>query len=328
MAVTRVTSDDRTNAFLLAEEAAPLTGAMEMVERLKKDVRANAVNLTPEMVRILVRTYDDVQKYRIASGNQLRTTLEAGGSPDLFKYVHQNFKVTEDEIRTWLDVYTKNDSTNVGPWLRAICGIGPVLAAGLKAHIDIHRAPTVGNIWAYVGYDPTRIWDKGQKRPWNADAKVLCYKIGTSFQKVQSRKNDTYGKLIAARKAREIALNETGAFAAQAEAILAKKKIGKDTIAYESYSVGKLPKAHIDARARRWGVKLFLSHFHTVLFWATFKELTPLPWPVLYMQDQGHIHVIEPPYMEMFPGLREAREAAFYKPSPFGARPIHLSEAS
>ncbi len=36
--------------------------------------------------------------------------------------------------------------------------------------------------------------------------------------------------------------------------------IGKSTEAYGHYSTGHLPPAPIDARARRWTVKLFLAH--------------------------------------------------------------------
>ena len=37
-------------------------------------------------------------------------------------------------------------------------GIGPVIAAGLLANIDIKQAPTVGHIWRFAGLDPTNKW--------------------------------------------------------------------------------------------------------------------------------------------------------------------------
>lgn len=56
----------------------------------------------------------------------------------------------------------------------SIHGIGPVISAGLLAHIDIHRAVTVGHIWRFAGLDPSVKWLKKTKRPWNAGLKVLC----------------------------------------------------------------------------------------------------------------------------------------------------------
>ena len=61
-------------------------------------------------------------------------------------------------------------------------------------------------------------------------------------------------------------MNEEGKFADQAANILETKNIGKDTVAYKSYSQGKLPKAHITARAMRWTEKIFLSHLFEEMY--------------------------------------------------------------
>jgi hypothetical protein len=54
---------------------------------------------------------------------------------------------------------------------------------------------------------------KGQKRPHNAKLKVLCWKIGDSFVKQQSRENDVYGKVYGERKRLELERNDAGLFA-------------------------------------------------------------------------------------------------------------------
>jgi Transposase IS116/IS110/IS902 family len=196
----------------------------------------------------------------------------------------------ENAIKSALDAYSAHDP--VGAWARSILGIGPVIAAGLLAHIDIEKAPTAGHIWRYAGLDPTSVWSKGTKRPWNASLKVLCYKIGESFVKVHNNERDVYGHIYAERKAFEIARNESGAFADQAAAKLKAFKIGKDTQARTHYEAGRLPPAHIHARARRYAVKLFLAHLQEVMFWHRYGERAPKPY---ILTKPEHVHYLAPP---------------------------------
>ena len=90
----------------------------------------------------------------------------------------------------------------------------------------------------------------------------------------------------------EIANNEAGKYEDAAKTKLEKFKIGKTTEAYKHYSAGKLPPAHIHARAKRYAVKLFLSHLHEVWFKHEFKVAPPLPYPITLPE---HSHKIEVP---------------------------------
>ena len=93
----------------------------------------------------------------------------------------------EGQIKRALEKYVDNHP--VGSWLTSIHGIGPVIAAGLLAHIDIARAPTVGHIWRFAGLDPTTKWEKKTRRPWNAALKVLTWKAGESFVMFHKRRS-------------------------------------------------------------------------------------------------------------------------------------------
>jgi hypothetical protein len=86
--------------------------------------------------------------------------------------------------------------------------------------------------------------------------------------------------------------NEAGELADQAAAVLANKKIGKETEAYKAYSVGKLPPAHIDARARRWTVKLYLAHYHAVAYFDHYRVEAPRPYVLTVL---GHADEIRCP---------------------------------
>ena len=128
------------------------------------------------------------------------------------------------------------------------------------------------------------------------------WKIGESFVKVKSNENDIYGKVYDARKQREVVKNERGDFADQAEAALTEKKYGKDTEARKAYEEGKLPKARIHARAKRYATKLFLSHWHHVAYESHFG--TPPPKPYIMERPEAdptgapHIHFKKPPHWE------------------------------
>ncbi len=259
---------------------------MEAQRKLSKDLKEAAKHLTEHEARFLVDLYYTIQEYRKSSDNQTREGEEPG---ELLSFFAGQHRVLENNIKRALDIYTSNHV--IGRWLKSITGIGPVIAAGLLAHIDIRKAPTCGAIWRFAGLDPSATWGKGEKRPWNARLKVLCWKIGESFVKVSGNDSDVYGKVWRARKEQETRKNEAGEYADQAKAILAAKKIGKDTEAYKALSVGKLPPGQIHARAKRYAVKLFLSHLFEV--WRKHEGLeAPEPYCFAHL---GHVHKIEAP---------------------------------
>lgn len=262
----------------------------EALQRLNADLHRAAETLSPSEIRYLVDAYYQVQEYRKALANQIRTTSQAGEPSSVFCWLFDNVERLEKNIRSALDAYT--DKHPVGKWAKSVKGIGPVLSAGLLAYIDIEKAPTVGHIWRYAGLDPTVKWKKGEKRPWNASLKRLCWLIGECFVRVQNRKGDFYGHLFAQRKAIEQQKNEAREYADQAAEKLRRFNIGKDTEAYKYYSQGKLPPAHIHERAKRWTVKLFLAHWHEVAYRHHFKKDPPKPYPIAIL---GHADYIEPP---------------------------------
>lgn len=264
---------------------------LEPIQKLRKDIKQASVTLSGDEVRFLVDYYYITQEDRKRGNNQERALNESGEPHSVISWLAGNAASIENSIKGVLGVWAAGQKA--GRWAQSICGIGPVISAGLLAHIDITKAPTVGHIWRFAGLDPTSHWNKGEKRPWNAGLKTLCWKIGQCFMKVQGNPKDFYGKLYKSRKEFEVANNECGKLADQAKAKLEKFKIGKDTDAYKAYSVGRLPPAHLDARARRWVVKLFLAHFHRALFLEHFN--TEPPKPFILTPAGGHTHEIAMP---------------------------------
>lgn len=326
---------------------------LESVKRLSRDLKKASITLSPDEARFLVDQYYTMQGNRIRSDNQVRSLKENDEPHATIAWLSENAGVLERSIKNALDAFS--DATVLGRWSKSICGIGPVIAAGLLAHIsmepwrcdisrnDITKKPcnakdphgprcrieqirTVGHIWRFAGLDPTVIWEPKTRRPWNAKLKTLTWKAGESFVKVSTNDSDFYGHLLVERKNYEVRNNFDGKLSDQAVAKLLKYKIGKETDAYAWYSgcltaddaieianapsekrlgmvkkmakaPGKglpmLPPAHIHSRAKRWAVKLFLSHYHTVAHMEYFHE--PAPKPYILTKDRGHVHEITTP---------------------------------
>lgn len=256
----------------------------ESVQKLNKDMIRAAATLTDREARYYVDTYYQWQEERIAEDGRIRSMI--GEPNENIRWISDQAATLEKEVKKMLAAYSA--SSPVGRWAESIVGIGPVISAGLLANIDVSTANTAGKLWRFAGLDPTVKWEKGQKRPWNASLKTLCWKAGESFVKVSNNDNDVYGHIYATRKELELARNEAGDFAEQAALGLARMK-NKSTDAHKAYAVGKLPPAHIHARAKRYAVKLFLSHWQHVAYEVRFGEPPPKPFAISILNHDNYI---------------------------------------
>jgi len=314
---------------------------IEPILRLTRDLRAAAGLLDRNQARYLVDSYYQIQTFRLQTESQIRETKKTREPSALLLWIHKSMQTLENGIQNSLGRFAK--TYRVGAWLQSICGVGPVISAGLLAHLDIRVARYAGNFWNFAGLNPSVKWEKGQKRPWCEGLKTLAvFKAGECFVKVQANEKDVYGKLYAQRKAIETVANEDGKFSSEAAAKLERFKIGKTTDAFKWYSgcyaaadvkrcrvekqralaaiagelltldsaeeraalkakavdavkkpkllkpgegLPMLPPAHIHARARRYAVKMFLSHVHHVMY-EDYHGVTP---PVPYgLGIEGH----------------------------------------
>jgi hypothetical protein len=268
----------------------PLTlVSLESIIRPTRDVLSAARTLTSTEVRYMVDAYYQMQDYRKAVSNQIGSIdreVDKAGTHQTLDWLLAQVSTMEAQVERAMDQFSQ--ATPVGSWLRSIYGIGPVIAAGLLAHIDITRAPTAGHIWRFAGLDPTNKWEKGSKRPHNAELKTLCWKIGQCFMKFSGRAECFYGAIYRKRKEFELQRNESGGNADAAASILAQRPTHAQRAIYAE---GKLPPGQIDARARRYAVKLFLSHLHEVWYETEYGKPPPAPYPIAMA---GHAHKIEP----------------------------------
>lgn len=362
---------------------------LEPIERLTRDLKKASVTLGDDEARFLVDAYYIMQEDRKRYYAQDRTLENSKEPNEIIKWFAQQSATLEKQIQRALDAYA--DHHVMGKWLYSIYGIGPVISAGLVAHIDIERAPTVGHIFSFGGIagaaseeynlqraiyravykkpvdttrtnppeieiegdyhavflypdddpkkkehaalfqvvvseedDPPKVlsgkpafkscefknfrifsgskpWLKGEKRPYNAGLKTLFWKVGQSFMKFNNAPECYYGHLYRERKLYEVSNNEAGKLAHIAADRVDTVK--KTTDAYQFYSTGKLPPAHIDARARRFSVKMFLSDFHAVWYYLKYGFPPPRPYAIDHL---GHAHWRAPHNINLVPGMLEA----------------------
>lgn len=252
-----------------------------------------------EQALAIVGLYYSIQRLRIGASNKVSAHerhVDVLADSALVKILKKDLHRIEKKAAVGLEIYAQ--SQPLGRWAMSHLGVGHIIAAGLLAHIDIARAPSVGKIWRFAGLDPTCVWKKGHKRPYNAVLKTLCWKLGESFKKVSSKPDAFYGQLYKRRKAFELREDAAGKHADQARARLEKAIKARWDISPEQHKMwasGHLQPIGLDLRAMRWAVKFFLAHYHAVGRSIVCGEDVK-PWILVH---GGHVDYIAPPNWPM-----------------------------
>jgi len=174
--------------------------------------------------------------------------------------------------------YAKKTMINYGmtipcwEWITGIRGLKQgSLAAQLLAQIDdVEKFVTISKLWRFSGNavidGKAEKNQKGKCSHFNSQLKSICWLISDQFIKQQT---PVYVDIYYDEKKR------------QRELYPEKITLNGKTI----YS-----DAHIDNRARRKAIKIFLSHL-----WVTWREMENLPITKPYIQQiKGHTNIVEP----------------------------------
>ncbi len=158
------------------------------VQPIPKELLEEAKIFTREQALAMVGFYYSIQKVRVGTSNKISAGergADVVAEPGLIKFLKLDVQATEDRAERGLTNFARNNP--LGQWSLQIAGVGPVLAAALLAHIDIYKAKWLGQILSFAGQldpaHPKMQWKKGCKRPWNAQLKQICWKLGESFRK-------------------------------------------------------------------------------------------------------------------------------------------------
>ena len=267
-----------------------------------KEKILSAALLTNAEARFLVANYYQSQEMRKRSDLQIRhlgpERAEGNVIPEVLMLTAEQFMHAEETMAKALRRFAENRA--VGQWCMLNPGVGPIITAGLLAHLDITKAATAGAFWKFTGLDPTIEWNKGEKRPYSADAKQLVYHLGECFKRVSGRyPSSLYVRLYKERKQFIVARNEKGFYAERAKTFITNSADVKKVL-----KKGMLPTGHLDRQACNFAAKIFLAHLHGVMFWDHYNSPPPRPFMIAH---RGHTHEIKIPHTEkLFPGFAEA----------------------
>lgn len=206
-----------------------------------------------------------------------------------------NYAGLNDNNRPWI---SKEKSAAI---VNDIVGNSKVVTDDHVALIAAKTQWSYSHIMANAYNEKTGRWSKPDivkaicMKPYNGELKSFCWKIGKSFQWNCNNEKSKYGMLFSERRVQEIAKNEALEFADQAE--IKKSMVGKTTEAYKSYVEGKLPKAHINNRAMRWAIKIFISHLFEEMYRVRYDKVPPRYYTLAKMEDEHNKEILpEVPY--------------------------------
>lgn len=182
-------------------------------------------------------------------------------------------------------------------WLESIRGVGPILAGNILGECGpAERFEKVSAYWRYWGGavvdGRSEIAQEGVKRHFSRHLKVARWKLGKSFVMVQG----PYREWFVQRKRKEAArAGELNGILLDRARVAGKTRAVDPKAEEKGLPPGSVKglQAYIDARARRWTVKLFLSHH-----WEVSRELAGRPAGYAYaIAVLGHPveHHIAPP---------------------------------
>jgi len=130
----------------------------EIIERVGKDIRNASRKITRQEARYLVDSYYTMQNQRIRLAGQLRAAEQGVDDPpmEVLDWFLKNAERLENQVKLALNHFSL--STKIGTWAQSVVGIGPVISAGLIAHIDMDKAKTPGHIYSYAGLVDGKRW--------------------------------------------------------------------------------------------------------------------------------------------------------------------------
>ena len=126
--------------------------------KLDKDLQTAIGKMGRGAVRALVYLYYLFQEDRKRTANQLRALKEKNEESAVIEWFVKCANTREKITKDTLERYA--ETQRIGRWTMSLFGFGPVIAAGLPAHIDLTRAPTVGHIHRFGGVCPDQVWHR------------------------------------------------------------------------------------------------------------------------------------------------------------------------
>jgi len=277
-----------------------------------------------ETLRTLSDMYNDIQAERIAVENRLRQGEFVEKFIEFARKRVEALRKDEEKCKRLLEKNLKQSALWT-EWLQHVKGVGPTLAGKLLAMIDFKKAKHISSIWKYFGLAVIggRIQrkERGKTTDFNPEAKKLYYLLSESFVRVAAKgKKGGYRKLYEKFKEAEIQKAEYTItvrdllrdinkgitthygtiiedvdtefdFIGEILCVDIVKKLKK--LPEETVVTLRRRNKHIDMRARRKTVKVFLGHTFIVYHWLA-NNIPAVHYAGQYLREKGQDYIYMP----------------------------------
>jgi len=215
------------------------------------DLQDVSSNLNEDTIFTLADVYWElrVQRRLIQKASDTNLVIDK----NVFQYFEKNFLKMENAFKKAIKSYCQD--FEVGRWALNQYGVGPLSVVRLLRYIDIEKARSHEQLWAYAGLAPK----SGPNQTYNGSLKETCVDLGRSFIRHSDKEQCFYGQLFNKELERRTELNESGAYAdlIKEELVVAGMRVTKD-------QPEKLTVDRLRAQAQRYAVKIFLVHWYTL----------------------------------------------------------------
>jgi hypothetical protein len=103
---------------------------------------------------------------------------DSGASTEYVDYMLRQAETMEANSAGFLQAFAQTHP--MWPWFSAVPGIGPVLSAGILAHLGYRPVPpTVGHWWRFAGLDPSQRWESADvlKKLWDERSGDIEFRV-------------------------------------------------------------------------------------------------------------------------------------------------------
>ena len=126
---------------------------LEGLATISKDVKESVVTMSRDQARVIIDSYYQVQKVRIAFQNQVRAVSQGYDDENVeslaVTWILRYCENLENQIKKLIESYAK--SVPVCEWAMANKGIGPIFAVSLWCYIDIDKCKHANQFLSYAG---------------------------------------------------------------------------------------------------------------------------------------------------------------------------------
>lgn len=136
----------------------------ESAERRQKREKLNEIKefyrskfkADPAQIRCVIKNYYEAQRKRVRESLQIFQRKRKESETDIMEHFRNATLEVERSQEIAIEVWAED--SKLAQWAMQVDGVGPLLAAGLCAYLDVERAPTAGHFWRIAGLDPSRTW--------------------------------------------------------------------------------------------------------------------------------------------------------------------------